>query len=85
MPAYAYQCQSCGAKFKLKQSFLDKPLLHCPKCHRRTVGRVPQTPAIIFRGSGWYSTDHRSSASSPNTLGQKNGQAESSPGEKNAA
>lgn len=81
MPAYAYQCESCGAKFKLKQSFLDKPLMHCPKCHRRTVRRVPQAPAILFRGSGWYSTDHRSSAA----LSKKNGQAESSTGEKNPA
>jgi len=81
MPAYAYQCQSCGAKFQLKQSFSDKPVLHCPKCHQPAVRRVPQTPAIIFRGSGWYATDHRSSA----TLSKKNGQAESSTGEKNAA
>lgn len=84
MPAYVYRCQSCGAQFKIKQSFSDKQLLQCPKCHRRTVQRVPQVPAILFRGSGWYSTDYRSSASSPNLLSQKNGQAESSTGEKNA-
>ena len=81
MPAYAYRCQSCGATFQIKQSFSDKQLLRCPKCHRITVRRIPQVPAIIFKGSGWYSTDHRSSA----TLSKKNGQAESSPGEKNTA
>ena len=72
MPAYAYQCQSCGAKFKLKQSFLDMPVMHCPKCHQRSVRRVPQVPAIIFRGSGWYSTDHRSAASPTSIPSKKN-------------
>jgi len=81
MPAYAYRCQSCGATFKIKQSFSDKQLLRCPKCHRITVRRIPQVPAIIFKGSGWYSTDHRSSA----TLSKKPDQAESSAGEKNRA
>jgi putative FmdB family regulatory protein len=76
MPAYLYQCQSCGAKFKLKQSFSDQPVTDCPKCHRRIVRRVPQAPAIIFRGSGWYSTDHRASSNSTNTLSKKNNLAE---------
>jgi putative FmdB family regulatory protein len=81
MPAYTYRCQSCSATFKIKQSFSDKQLLRCPKCHRITVRRIPQVPALIFKGSGWYSTDHRSSA----TLSKKNDHAEISTSEKNIA
>jgi len=72
MPAYLYQCQSCGARFKLKQSFSDAQVIVCPKCHRHTVRRVPQVPALIFRGSGWYATDHRAASSSTSPLSKKN-------------
>ncbi len=85
MPVYAYRCQSCGVKFKIEQSFSDKPLTRCQECGTRTVRRVPQLPAIVFKGPGWYSTDHRSSSSPTGTLGRKNDRAESSSGEKNRA
>ncbi len=88
MPVYAYRCQSCGVKFKKTQLFSDKPLTRCRECGTRTVRRVPQLPAIVFKGRGWYSTDHRSSSGATSTLAGKNDQAESSTspaGEKNSA
>jgi predicted nucleic acid-binding Zn ribbon protein len=44
------------------QMFIDNSLTRCPECHLSTVRRIHQLPAIIFRGSGWYSIDHRSSS-----------------------
>jgi putative FmdB family regulatory protein len=60
MPVYAYRCQSCGVQFERQQKFDDKPLTRCPECRKGTVSRILQPPAIVFKGSGWYATDHRS-------------------------
>ena len=60
MPVYAYRCQSCGIEFERIQKYDDKPLTRCPECRKGTVRRILQPPAIVFKGSGWYSTDHRS-------------------------
>jgi putative FmdB family regulatory protein len=60
MPVYAYRCQSCGIQFERQQKFEDKPLTRCPECRKGTVRRILQPPAIVFKGSGWYATDHRS-------------------------
>ncbi len=60
MPTYTYRCQSCGVVFDKVQKFSDKALTRCPECRTGAVHRIPQPPAIVFKGSGWYSTDHRS-------------------------
>jgi putative FmdB family regulatory protein len=60
MPVYAYRCQSCGVQFERQQRFDEKPLTRCPECCKGTVRRILQPPAIVFKGSGWYATDHRS-------------------------
>jgi putative FmdB family regulatory protein len=60
MPVYAYRCQSCGIQFERQQKFEDKPLTRCPECRKGTVRRILQPPSIVFKGSGWYATDHRS-------------------------
>lgn len=82
MPIYTYRCQNCRAAFEKTQTFFDKPLTRCPECRMSTMRRIPQLPAIVFKGSGWYSTDHRSSSSRTGTLREKNGKAEESSGEK---
>ncbi len=82
MPVYTYRCQNCGVEFKKKETFCDKPLKRCPECHRGIVRRVPQVPVIVFKGSGWYSTDHRSTSSQASTPGQKADKAEYSTGGK---
>jgi len=58
MPMYTYQCGKCGVRFDRRQSFSAKPLTHCPECHG-TVRRVLQPAGIVFKGSGWYSTDNQ--------------------------
>lgn len=81
MPVYTYRCQSCGVEFIKMQTFFAMPLKRCPECHRGALQRVLQLPAIVFKGSGWYSTDHRSASS---VRGQKQDQAEPSLGQKSA-
>jgi len=59
MPTYEYKCQKCGDQFELFQSIKDAPKRTCPKCRGR-VKRLPGTGAgIIFKGSGFYTTDYR--------------------------
>ena len=62
MPVYAYRCQSCGIEFEKQQKFTDKALTRCPECRKGTVKRLLQPSAIVFKGSGWYATDHRSAS-----------------------
>ncbi|MGH2524341.1 MAG: FmdB family zinc ribbon protein [Anaerolineales bacterium] len=62
MPVYTYRCQSCGVQFDKFQKFSEKPLTRCPECRKGQVRRVPQPSAVVFKGSGWYATDHRSAS-----------------------
>lgn len=57
MPIYEYQCEDCADKFEVKQSMKDDPLTTCPQCGKR-VQRLISSPAIMFKGSGWYVTDY---------------------------
>ena len=57
MPLYDYECGRCHHVFELRQSFHDDPTATCPRCQsesRRLIRAVP----VIFKGSGWYVTDH---------------------------
>jgi putative FmdB family regulatory protein len=66
MPRYEYECDACGIRFERIQHFRDEPLKDCPECGF-SVHRVLQPVGIIFKGSGFYVTDHNkvSSASAP--------------------
>jgi putative FmdB family regulatory protein len=66
MPIYTYRCSSCGVQFERQQHFEDAPLVKCPECGKRSLKKIYSPAGIIFKGSGWYSTDHRSpSAQTP--------------------
>jgi len=76
MPIYQYVCSKCNTKFELRQSFNDESVASCPQCKaesRRLFVPVP----IIFKGSGFYVTDSKST--SPTQLPAK---SESEKGEK---
>jgi putative FmdB family regulatory protein len=61
MPTYEYECTKCGYVFERFQSMTDEPVKRCPEC-RCKVRRLLGTGAgIIFKGSGFYQTDYRSS------------------------
>ena len=57
MPLYEYQCDPCGHRFEVIQKFSDDPITVCPQCGG-TVQKLPSSPAIQFKGSGWYITDY---------------------------
>lgn len=57
MPLYEYQCDACAHRFELIQKFSDPPAESCPTCGG-TVKKLLSSPAIQFKGSGWYITDY---------------------------
>ena len=65
MPTYEYACQKCGERFDVIQSFSDKPLRKHAECGG-DVQKVFHPAGIIFKGSGFYVTDSKSSSSKSN-------------------
>ena len=57
MPLYEYQCEKCAHRFEVIQKFSDAPIEVCPKCGGHVV-KLLSSPAIQFKGSGWYITDY---------------------------
>jgi putative FmdB family regulatory protein len=57
VPTYEYTCRDCGHTFEIVQSMIDDPLTMCPECGG-SLRKVFAPPAISFKGSGFYATDH---------------------------
>ena len=57
MPLYEYQCDACGHRFEVLQKFSDPRIETCPKCGS-TVHKLMSSPAIQFKGTGFYITDY---------------------------
>jgi putative FmdB family regulatory protein len=57
VPLYEYECRTCGVQFTKLQRFGAAPPKTCPNGHE-AVHRLLSEPAIIFKGSGFYVTDH---------------------------
>ena len=66
MPTYVYRCENCNDHLEVIQKFSDAPLKTCPKCQGH-LHRVIHATGIVFKGSGWYITDSRSSSSATHT------------------
>src|SRR6266403_1228684 len=70
MPTYDYSCQKCGQNFEAFQSMRDKPFRECPKelCrlpkwgHGKVKRLLGTGAGLIFKGSGFYTTDYRSNS-----------------------
>src|SRR4030043_189904 len=60
MPVYTYRCENCGVQFERLQGFNDPMLTRCPECNKKALRKVYTPVGIVFKGSGFYSTDHRS-------------------------
>tara|TARA_B100001123_G_scaffold450629_1_gene622556 strand:+ start:4802 stop:5140 length:339 start_codon:yes stop_codon:yes gene_type:complete len=58
MPIYEYQCEQCGTCFEEIQKMSDPNIKQCPSCGKGPVRRLLSSPAIQFKGSGWYVTDY---------------------------
>jgi putative FmdB family regulatory protein len=81
MPIYTYRCENCGVQFERQQSFSEPPLTRCPECSKKTLRKVYQPVGIVFKGSGFYATDHRS----PSGAGRSSGSAKSGENESKSA
>ena len=57
MPLYEYQCDACAHRFEVIQKYSDPKIDVCPKCGG-TVSKLLSSPAIQFKGSGFYLTDY---------------------------
>ena len=66
MPLYEYQCDACGHRFEVIQKFSDAPIETCEKCGGH-VRKLLSSPAIQFKGSGWYITDYARAGKSDST------------------
>jgi putative FmdB family regulatory protein len=76
MPLYEYQCEACGHRFEVIQKFSDPPVETCQRCGG-AVRKLLSSPAIQFKGSGWYITDYAKKDSSSSTSGSSETKTES--------
>ncbi len=63
MPIYGYRCSSCGHELEVLQKMSDPPLKECPNCGGELKKKL-YPAGVIFKGSGFYSTDYKGSKSS---------------------
>ena len=62
MPTYEYECDKCGHRFEVFQSMTEPARKRCPKCRGKVRRLVSGGAGIVFKGSGFYATDYRSTA-----------------------
>jgi len=71
MPIYIYHCANCDFEFEHSQHFNDPHLKKCPQCGKLTLNKVFTPATVIYKGSGFYSTDHRSSSGASGSAAHK--------------
>ncbi|MDN5599430.1 MAG: FmdB family zinc ribbon protein [Dermabacteraceae bacterium] len=69
MPTYVYACKNCGHRFEQYQSFSEDSLQICPECTQGALRKVFDSVGIVFKGSGFYSTDSATSGASTGSSG----------------
>ena len=86
MPLYEYECDSCGNRFEKIQKFSDPLVDICPTCGK-SVHKLMSSPAIQFKGSGFYITDYAKKESTPagKTGGEKDKDSSSSSGSESSS
>jgi putative FmdB family regulatory protein len=60
MPLYEYECDACRKRFEAIRKFSESDLDVCSLCGKGPVRRLISSPAIQFKGTGWYITDYSS-------------------------
>ena len=82
MPLYEYRCEACGSTFEKIVKFSDPPLEVCQKCGKGPITKLVSSPAIQFKGSGWYITDYAKKSTtdsgSSKSAGEKSEKSEKS-------
>lgn len=72
MPIYGYRCSNCGHEFEIQQRMSDEPLKVCPKCQGKLT-KMLYPAGVIFKGSGFYSTDYKGSGKAESSNGSGSG------------
>ena len=75
MPLYEFECEACKTRFERIQKYTDPNPDVCPACGKGPIRKMPSSPAIQFKGSGFYITDYAKKSSSE--AGSKSGSAAS--------
>jgi putative FmdB family regulatory protein len=75
VPLYEYECDACGRRFEVIQKFSDPPVDTCKECGKGPVRRLLSSPAIQFKGTGWYITDYAKKGTSDATTPAAKGDA----------
>ncbi|HSP13932.1 MAG TPA: FmdB family zinc ribbon protein [Thermoanaerobaculia bacterium] len=76
MPLYEYACQKCGERTEIIQKISDPPSTHCPKCGGE-MRKLFSSPAIQFKGSGFYKTDYASPSKKSESAGEPKSESKS--------
>src|SRR3954463_14031130 len=76
MPLYEYECEACTKRFERIQKFSDPPIDVCPNCGKGPVKKLPSSPAIQFKGSGFYITDYARKSSGGDSSTTKSGSSD---------
>jgi putative FmdB family regulatory protein len=79
MPTYDYECRSCHHTFEAFQSIKEEPLKKCPKCGKSVRRLFGGGLGIIFKGSGFYTTDYKRSSAVTGGNGSSRGPSKSEP------
>lgn len=77
MPTYAYTCTECGHAFDIHQSFSDAALTECPACGGK-LRKVFSSVGVVFKGSGFYRNDSRSTSTSTTSASSSSSSSSSS-------
>ncbi len=78
MPTYEYECQSCGHRFDVLQKITEEPLTKCPNCRKPRLKRlIGAGLGVIFKGSGFYTTDYKRSGSNGSSSRKSDAKPES--------
>lgn len=77
MPLYEYECEACGHRFEVIRKFSDPPLDTCPVCGGH-VKKLLSSPAIQFKGTGWYITDYARKSSTDSSPKKDTSKSDSS-------
>jgi putative FmdB family regulatory protein len=71
MPLYEFECEACKTRFERIQKYTDPNPEPCPTCGKGPIRKLPSSPAIQFKGSGFYITDYAKKSSSEASSGSK--------------
>jgi putative FmdB family regulatory protein len=85
MPLYEYECEACHRRFEVIRKFSDPELDVCSLCGKGPVRRLLSSPAIQFKGSGWYVTDYAQKGKSGSESSSTKSSSESKPASSDSA